>query len=67
MTSKVLSYFCRTVYTICFAAAAFWPMFYGRDFIMHRRILVATWIAACLSMSIFTLLPAIKVENIHVM
>lgn len=34
---------------------------------MHNKILVGTWAAACSSMSIFTLLPAIKTENINMM
>ncbi|KAL9076581.1 MAG: hypothetical protein Q9161_000913 [Pseudevernia consocians] len=61
----VTSYFHRTVYTVCFMGAAFWPIFYGRDFVMHNKILVGTWAVACSSMSIFTLLPAIKIENIN--
>ncbi|KAL9103172.1 MAG: hypothetical protein Q9163_001777 [Psora crenata] len=36
---------------------------YGRDYIKKDKVLVATWSVACTSMSIFTLLPAIKVEN----
>ena len=42
-------------------------MFYGRDFIMHNKILAATWVVACSSMSIFTLLPAIKTEDVNMM
>lgn len=34
---------------------------------MHNKILVTTWAVACSSMSIFTLLPAIKTENISMM
>ena len=64
---KVLSYFHRIVYTICFLAAQFWPMMYGRDFVKKDKIMVTTWATACGAMSIFTLLPAIKVENAGVM
>ena len=67
MVTQVLSYFHRSVYTICFVAAAFWPLVYGRDFISRNKILIATWSLACLSMSGFTLLPVIKIENISVM
>ena len=42
-------------------------MFYGKDFVMQNQILVATWAIACQSMSIFTLLNAIKVENSNLM
>ena len=64
---QVLSYFHRSVYTICFIAAAFWPLIYDRDFISRNTVLISTWTAACLSMSGFTLLPVIKIENISVM
>ncbi|KAL6717065.1 Glycosyl phosphatidyl inositol anchor synthesis [Lecanora helva] len=61
----VLSYFYRIIYTLCFITAAFWPLVYNRNFILHKKSLAATWFVACLSMSIFTLLPAIKVESIN--
>lgn len=64
---QVLSYFHRSVYTICFIAAAFWPAIYGRDFISRNRLLIATWFVACQSMSVFTLLPVVKIENINIM
>ena len=34
---------------------------------MQRKILAGTWAVACSSMSMFTLLPAIKTENISMM
>ncbi|KAL8775282.1 MAG: hypothetical protein Q9209_000289 [Squamulea sp. 1 TL-2023] len=66
LEALVLSYFRRSVYTVCFIAAAFWPLLYGRGFIVHNIILIATWFVACLSMSGFTLLPVIKIENINI-
>ncbi|KAL8742099.1 MAG: hypothetical protein Q9190_005360, partial [Brigantiaea leucoxantha] len=45
--------------------AAFWPGFYGREFISNNKILAATWFVACQLMSIFTLLPVIKVESVN--
>ena len=42
-------------------------MIYGREFVLHRKILIGTWAVACQSMSVFTLLPAIKTENINMM
>ncbi|KAL8656440.1 MAG: hypothetical protein Q9210_000233 [Variospora velana] len=33
LEALVLSYFHRSVYTVCFIAAAFWPTIYGSDFI----------------------------------
>lgn len=38
-------------------------MFYGTAFISENALLCATWALGCLSMSIFTLLPAIKAED----
>lgn len=67
VAAQVLSYFHRSVYTVCFIAAAFWPAIYGSGFIMHNKILIMTWFVACQSMSVFTLLPVIKIENINVM
>ena len=34
---------------------------------MHKKILIGTWAVACQSMSVFTLLPAIKTENVNMM
>lgn len=59
----VQSYYTREIYSIVYGAAITWPFFYGTDFITNNRSLVATWIAGCASMSIFTLLPAIKIED----
>ncbi|KAI4274124.1 MAG: hypothetical protein LQ337_004177 [Flavoplaca oasis] len=66
LEALVLSYFHRSVYTICFIAAAFWPLIYDREFISRNTVLISTWTVACLSMSGFTLLPVIKTENISV-
>ncbi|KAL8951079.1 MAG: hypothetical protein Q9222_002919 [Ikaeria aurantiellina] len=66
LEALVLSYFHRSVYTFCFIIAAFWPAIYGRKFISNNRILIATWFVACQSMSLFTILPVIKIENINV-
>lgn len=67
LPSQVLSYFNREVYTICFLLAASWPAFYGHEFYIHNKILIATWAVACILMSTFTLLPVVKVEDTNVM
>ncbi|KAL8829283.1 MAG: hypothetical protein Q9170_006245, partial [Blastenia crenularia] len=66
LEALVLSYFHRSVYTVSFALAAFWPTIYGHTFTSHNKILIATWFVACQSMSIFTLLPVVKTENTSV-
>ncbi|USW54761.1 Putative sulfatase, GPI ethanolamine phosphate transferase 1 [Septoria linicola] len=59
----VQSYYHRQIYTILYLAAIAWPAFYGIDFVKANSLLCATWAIACASMSIFTLLPAIKIED----
>ena len=63
MIVQVFSYFYRQVYTVCFITAGFWPLTYGSGFYTRNKVLLATWMVACFSMSSFTMLPAIKVEN----
>jgi GPI ethanolamine phosphate transferase 1 len=59
----VQSYYHRHVYTICYILFAAWPLYYGTDFVSKNWILCSTWALSCTSMSIFTLLPANKVED----
>ncbi|ROT34467.1 phosphatidylinositolglycan class N [Sodiomyces alkalinus F11] len=62
--SLAAGYVHRELLTLLYLLAIFWPLSYGTSFI-KKNILVATiWALSCLSMSIFTLLPANKVENI---
>lgn len=64
MPFQVQSYFHREVYTVCYLLAIAWPTFYGTTFLKQNKALVATWGLACALMSLFTLLPANKVENL---
>lgn len=50
-----------------FVGAAFWPAFYGMGFLKTNKALVATWTVSCAMMSSFTLLPAMKTEDVAVM
>ncbi|KXL44681.1 hypothetical protein M433DRAFT_21127 [Acidomyces richmondensis BFW] len=59
----VQSYYHREIYTICYLFAAAWPLMYGIKFVRENASLCGTWAFGCISMSIFTLLPAIKIEN----
>ncbi|MCJ1314085.1 Glycosyl phosphatidyl inositol anchor synthesis [Agyrium rufum] len=59
----VLSYFRREVYTVCYLAAAIWPLSQGGHFIGKNRFLLVTWAASCVLLSTFTLLPVIKSES----
>ncbi|KAK3113301.1 Glycosyl phosphatidyl inositol anchor synthesis [Teratosphaeriaceae sp. CCFEE 6253] len=59
----VQSYYHREIYTACYLLATAWPALYGTDFLRNNAFLCATWALGCLSMSAFTLLPAIKTES----
>lgn len=61
----VQSYYHREMYTVCYLLAILWPASYGLDFVRANVLLSATWAVACAAMSIFTLLPANKVENLN--
>lgn len=64
---QVQSYYHRQIYTVCYLLAAVWPVFYGMPFVQKNWILCTTWGLACSSMSIFTLLPAMKTEDSSLM
>lgn len=64
---QALGYTHREVFSVLFVAAAFWPAFYGMDFLNANKELVATWAVACTMMSSFTLLPAMKTEDVALM
>ncbi|KAG9231212.1 GPI ethanolamine phosphate transferas-like protein [Amylocarpus encephaloides] len=61
--SLALGYTHREVFTYLFVGAASWPLFYGAGFLRQYSLLAITWTIACLAMSTFTLLPALKVED----
>ncbi|KAG6000977.1 Glycosyl phosphatidyl inositol anchor synthesis [Claviceps maximensis] len=59
-----VGYIYREVLTGIFIVAAAWPIAYGVSFLQKHALLTAIWASSCLVMSIFTLLPAMKVENV---
>ncbi|KAH0380874.1 PigN-domain-containing protein, partial [Aureobasidium melanogenum] len=59
----VQSYYHREMYTVCYLLAIFWPISYGYKFLRQNWVISATWALACASMSVFTVLPALKVED----
>ncbi|KAI5251774.1 putative phosphatidylinositolglycan class N [Aureobasidium subglaciale] len=61
----VQSYYRREMYTLCYLLAIVWPASYGLEFVRQNWIISATWALACVSMSIFTVLPANKVEDVN--
>ncbi|PGH15050.1 GPI ethanolamine phosphate transferase 1 [Polytolypa hystricis UAMH7299] len=63
LEALVQSYFHREIFTVCFIIAGFWPLVYGTGFLLQNKLLLATWAIGCGLMSIFTLLPVVKVES----
>jgi phosphatidylinositol glycan class N len=57
----------REIFSVLYIGATFWPAFYGLGFIKKNKALTATWAVSCATMSTFTLLPAMKVEDIDLM
>lgn len=64
---QALSYIHREILTGIYLLGAFWPASYGLDFLQATPALSTLWAASCTAMSIFTLLPANKVENLSQM
>ena len=62
-----MSYFYREVYSILYGLGIFWPLAYGRSFVMANKALVIQWASGCFLMSLFTFLPVIKVEDSSMM
>ncbi|KAK6509928.1 Glycosyl phosphatidyl inositol anchor synthesis, variant 2 [Arthrobotrys musiformis] len=60
----VYGYFRREVFTVCFVLGVTWPWFYGTGFVKRNAATVSLWSVSCLAMSIFTLLPVIKIESL---
>lgn len=59
-----LGYEYRELFTIIYILGAFWPVLNGVAFLQKNAALSITWAVTCLAMSIFTLLPAMKVEDV---
>ncbi|KAF3157824.1 Glycosyl phosphatidyl inositol anchor synthesis, variant 2 [Orbilia oligospora] len=60
----VYGYFHREIFTACFVLGLTWPWFYGKVFVKRNSTTVFLWSVSCLAMSVFTLLPVIKVESL---
>ena len=62
-----MGYIYREILTILFILGAFWPAAYGISFLQNHTALSATWFLSCSAMSTFTLLPAMKTEDVNLM
>ncbi|KAG5952232.1 Glycosyl phosphatidyl inositol anchor synthesis, partial [Claviceps cyperi] len=62
--SLAIGYIYREVLTGIYIMAAAWPLTYGVLFVQKHALLSTLWAVSCFIMSIFTLLPAMKVESV---
>ncbi|KAK5998180.1 GPI ethanolamine phosphate transferase 1 [Cladobotryum mycophilum] len=62
--SLALGYIHREILTGLFVLGSLWPATYGLGFLRTHGLVSITWAISCLIMSTFTLLPAMKMENI---
>lgn len=63
--SLAVGYIHREVLTVLYLVGAFWPLASGLSFVQENAVLSLVWALSCVSMSIFTLLPATKTENVN--
>ncbi|KAK4230054.1 Phosphatidylinositolglycan class N-domain-containing protein [Podospora fimiseda] len=63
--SMAVGYIHREVITVIFIIGAFWPLTNGFSFLQQHAGLSTTWFFSCLTMSTFTLLPAMKAEDVN--
>lgn len=64
---QALGYIHREILTGLFIIGAFWPFAYGFSFLQRHTALSVTWFLSCIAMSTFTLLPAMKTEDVNLM
>ncbi|CAI0646426.1 unnamed protein product [Colletotrichum noveboracense] len=67
IVSLALGYIHREILTVIYILGSLWPATWGLDFLQANAFLSATWFMSCLAMSTFTLLPAMKVEDVSLM
>lgn len=64
---QVQSYYHREIYTLAYMLAIYWPVLYGFEFFRSNWVICLRWALLCAAMGIFTLLPAMKTEDINLM
>ncbi|KAM0810915.1 putative GPI ethanolamine phosphate transferase 1 [Seiridium cardinale] len=62
--SLALGYIHREILTVLFGVGSLYPGVLGISFLKDHAVLSATWSVSCLVMSTFTLLPAMKTEDL---
>ncbi|KAF6841915.1 GPI ethanolamine phosphate transferase 1 [Colletotrichum plurivorum] len=62
--SLALGYIHREVLTVIYILGAFWPATHGLRFLRKNFLPALAWFLSCFIMSGFTLLPAMKVEDV---
>lgn len=64
METIVYGYFHREIFSACFGLATVWPFLQNGTVATKNWLLTALWVVLCGVLSIFTLLPANKVESL---
>ncbi|KAI1481456.1 PigN-domain-containing protein [Daldinia eschscholtzii] len=64
IVSLAFGYIHREIFTVLYIVGSLYPLTSGISFLQKYPVLSATWFVSCLLMSVFTLLPAMKTENI---
>ncbi|KAI0888857.1 GPI ethanolamine phosphate transferase 1 [Annulohypoxylon maeteangense] len=64
LESLALGYIHREIFTALFIVGSLYPLTLGISFLQKHAAISATWFIVSLLMSIFTLLPANKTENV---
>ncbi|KAI7886618.1 PigN-domain-containing protein [Lichtheimia hyalospora FSU 10163] len=64
LEALVYSFFRREVLSVCFVLASVWPLTMPAPMRQKHPLLLSAWALACISTSVFTLLPVEKGEDI---
>ncbi|KAK9470851.1 Phosphatidylinositolglycan class N-domain-containing protein [Dipodascopsis tothii] len=65
MEATVAGYFHREVFSVVFMLMSFWPVLQNRRLALKHKGLSALWFVCCWIMSVFTLLPVVKTEDLR--
>lgn len=67
MEAIVAGYFHREIFSVIFVLISIWPLLQNSKVSKENKLTVAAWFICCWAMSVFTLLPVVKVEDVMLM
>ncbi|KAK9324789.1 Phosphatidylinositolglycan class N-domain-containing protein [Lipomyces orientalis] len=65
MEAIVVGYFHREIFSVIYGMISVWPLIQNYQICRKNKALVLSWFVSCWLMSVFTLLPVVKVESIE--